>query len=102
MVDQPARGRSPWQPGIDGELLSVTAELIERTFTAPQDFGDWPLAKLHTQSPGSGRIGEPIFDAFFATMVPMLHDLAKSERLTQNDAALLLDRIGPARGYTYE
>jgi pimeloyl-ACP methyl ester carboxylesterase len=34
MVDQPARGRSPWLPDVDGKLATFTAEQIESRFTA--------------------------------------------------------------------
>ena len=34
MVDQPARGRSPWLPEVDGKLATFTAEQIESRFTA--------------------------------------------------------------------
>jgi pimeloyl-ACP methyl ester carboxylesterase len=96
MVDQPARGRSPWLPEVDGKLATFTAEQIESRFTAPQAFTLWPQAKLHSQWPGTGRIGDPAFDAFYATQVPYLADNAQTQRLNQHAAAALLDRIGPA------
>ena len=96
MVDQPARGRSPWLPEVDGKLATFTAEQIESRFTAPQAFTLWPQAKLHSQWPGSGRIGDPAFDAFYATQVPYLADNVQTQRLNQHAAAALLDRIGPA------
>src|SRR5208282_3764444 len=37
MVDQPARGRSAWQPGIDAQVKSVPTTVVERMFTAPED-----------------------------------------------------------------
>jgi hypothetical protein len=36
MVDQPARGRSPWLPEVDGKLATFTAGRIESRFTARQ------------------------------------------------------------------
>jgi pimeloyl-ACP methyl ester carboxylesterase len=98
IVDQPARGRSAWQPGIDGPVKPVPAELIERLFTAPEYHGEWPQARLHTQwpgGPGKGRMGDPVFDQFYAAGVPSLDNPA-SERLMQAAGAALLDRIGPA------
>ncbi|HEX3860258.1 MAG TPA: alpha/beta hydrolase [Stellaceae bacterium] len=96
MVDQPARGRSPWLPDIDGKLATFSAEAIQSRFTAPQDFNLWPQARLHTQWPGTGKIGDPIFDAFYATQVPYVADGAATQRMNQNATAALLDRIGPA------
>lgn len=52
MVDQPARGRSAWHTGIDGDLRMYSAQQLQRLFTAPEVLGDRPQAKLHTQWPG--------------------------------------------------
>jgi hypothetical protein len=81
MVDQPARGRSPWLPEVDGKLATFTAEQIESRFTAPQAFNLWLQAKVHSQWPGTGRIGDPAFDAFYATQVPYLADNVQTQRL---------------------
>ena len=100
IVDQPARGRSAWHPGIDGELKAVPASLVEKLFTAPEEFGAWPQAKKHTQWPGEsrlkGRRGDPVFDAFYSTQVESLASNAETQKLMQSAGAALLDRIGPA------
>jgi len=96
MVDQPACGRSPWRPDVDGKLATFAAAAIESRFTAPEVFNLWPQAKLHSQWPGTGRIGDAVFDAFYATQVPYLADNAQTQRLIQQSVAALLDRIGPA------
>jgi len=95
MVDQPARGRSPWLPEVDGKLATFTAQQIESRFTAPQAFDLWPQAKLHTQWPGTGRIGDPVFDAFYATQVPYLADNAQIQRLNQQAVAGQLRKNAP-------
>lgn len=98
MIDQPARGRSAWQPDIDGAVKSVPAEVIQKLFTAPEDGGSWPQAALHTQWPGGkrrGHIGDPVFDQFYASQVPSLGNM-ESEGLMWAAGAALLDRIGPA------
>jgi hypothetical protein len=56
----------------------------------------WPQAKVHSQWPGTGRIGNPVFDAFYPTQVPYLADNAQTQRLNQEGVSSLLDRIGPA------
>jgi pimeloyl-ACP methyl ester carboxylesterase len=101
MIDQPARGRSAWQPDVDGKLTTFQAERIEQLFTAPEALGNWPQAKKHTQWPGGGRIGDPVFDAFYATQVQYLADNAETQRLNQQAGAALLDRIGPALVLTH-
>ena len=100
IVDQPARGRSAWHHGVDGELKSVPASVVEKLFTAPEESGAWPQAKKHTQWPGAGplkgRMGDPVFDAFYSTQVESLASNAETQKLAQSAGAALLDRIGPA------
>ena len=96
MVDQPARGRSAWHPDHNGGLRMYTVQQLEKLFTAAKELGDWPQAKLHTQWPGSGRKGDPVFDAFYATQVESLSSDVETQTLTQKAGAALLDKIGPA------
>ena len=96
LVDQPARGRSAWQPGIDGELTAFAAAVQEWLFTASASDPRWPQASKHTQWPGSGKRGDPAFDAFHATQVPFLADPVETQRLILAAGAALLDRIGSA------
>ena len=100
MVDQPARGRSAWQEGVDGKVLTVDAQTTERLFTAPELYNLWPQAKLHTQWPGDGpkrgQVGDPIFDQFYASQVQSLTSNSETQLLMQGAGAALLDRIGPA------
>src|ERR1700692_4291072 len=72
MVDSPPPGRPPYVPGHDGNLNIRTAPNLEAIFTASAKKGDFPRAHLHTQFPGSGLIGDPIFDAFAKTQVQFL------------------------------
>ena len=100
MVDQPSRGRSVWHANVDGGLRMFTAPQLERLFTAPSAFNLWPQAKKHTQWPGSGekrgRMGDPVFDAFYATQVQSLAGDRETQERMQSAGAALLDRIGPA------
>jgi pimeloyl-ACP methyl ester carboxylesterase len=100
MVDQPTRGRSAWQQGIDGALQTLDAVSIEQLFTAPERYNLWPRAKLHSQWPGDGpnhgQIGDPIFDQFYASQVQFLANNLETQALVQKAGAALLDRIGPA------
>lgn len=96
MVDQPARGRSAWHPDVNGKLRMYTAPQLETLFTAAAQLGKWPQAKLHTQWPGTGRRGDPVFDAFYATQVESLASDVETQELTQKAGAALLDKIGPA------
>ena len=100
MVDQPARGKSPWHPSANGPLGAPNLAETEHRFTATEIGGTWPQAKKHTQWPGSGpkkgQRGDPIFDAFFATQVESLTSAIETETLIQAAGSALLDKIGPA------
>jgi len=98
LEDFPARGRSQYVPGVDGtaersNLTIRTAPNLEETFTASAARGDFPQAKKHMQWPGSGRIGDPIFDAFTKTQVQFLAG-ARQETLTRDANVALVDAIG--------
>ncbi|KAI1462603.1 alpha/beta-hydrolase [Annulohypoxylon moriforme] len=93
LVDQPYRGRSPWFPG-NGTMIAYQAESIQTLFTACQTFGTWPQAKEHTQWPGPGTIGDPIFDQFYRSTLQILNDTEAQEIASQAACAALLDRIG--------
>lgn len=105
LVDQPARGRSAWHKSTNGPLGSPRPALLEQRFTAPAMAGLWPQARDHTQWPGQGerrgRMGDPVFDAFYAAQVGSLTDDAETQTLVQTAGAALLDRIGPAAIVTH-
>ncbi|KAL9110077.1 MAG: hypothetical protein Q9227_005416 [Pyrenula ochraceoflavens] len=91
--DQPSRGRSPWTPG-KGDFLIYPAEHVQARFSATERQQLWPQASLHTQWPGSGLMGDPYFDAYYASCVPYRSSATDQETTTQSAAAALLDRIG--------
>jgi pimeloyl-ACP methyl ester carboxylesterase len=96
VVDQPARGRSIQDASVDGPLVRDTVKSLEQRLTLTENFQLWPQAKLHTQWPGTGKPGDPVFDRFIATRVMSLEDNGKMEELTSAAVIALLDRIGPA------
>ncbi|KAJ6538950.1 Alpha/beta hydrolase family-domain-containing protein [Mycena capillaripes] len=95
ILDQPSRGRSPWQPSVDGALLPSDTLTIESHFTAVERYKLWPQAVLHTQWPGNGSVGDPVFDEFFASTVPSLSSQAEEGGKIKHAGSLLLDKIGP-------
>ena len=104
VVDQPARGRSPYYPDIDGPEPASSAfgarDLAE-SYTAPEAFNKYPQAHLHTQwpsdDPHKGQPGDPVFDAQISGHLKSIPTATgTSERLTKAAGAALLDRIGPA------
>ncbi|KAK9421505.1 hypothetical protein SUNI508_05740 [Seiridium unicorne] len=96
LVDETARGRSPWNPlgGFPTSVYSV--ETIASRFTAVQNFDLWPQAKLHTQWPGSGTRGDPIFDAYYAAVIQNIANGTEQERAVREAGIILLDKVGPA------
>ncbi|MDM0029948.1 alpha/beta hydrolase [Variovorax saccharolyticus] len=100
LVDQPARGRSAWHPGFDGNVKNVPAQAAEVFFSASSELGKWPQAKLHTRWPGEGprrgRKGDPIFDQFYSSQVESLASEAETQTRVKAAGVALLDRIGPS------
>jgi pimeloyl-ACP methyl ester carboxylesterase len=101
LPDQPARGRSAWHGSVNSPLkVSIPESRNEQQDTAPELFGKWPSAKKHTQwpgnGPGKGRKGDPIYDAFYKTMLESVSDPVEAPKLFEADAEALLDRIGSA------
>jgi len=99
VVDQPGKGRSGYFPDAYGpqEHDPSRGQVADR-FTAPARLRPppWPTAPLHTQWPGSGRPGDPVFEQFFASEVANMPDVERQYALTARAVAELLDRIGPA------
>jgi pimeloyl-ACP methyl ester carboxylesterase len=96
VVDQPGRARSGFFTDVYGETRRPTTGAMSRRFTAPVTQPDYPQAKLHTQWPGKGVPGDPVFDQFFASQVEDIRDVGLIERLNREAGAALLDRIGSA------
>jgi pimeloyl-ACP methyl ester carboxylesterase len=97
VVDQVARGRSPYNASVDGPLTSASTDTLERQFTAIEKFKLWPQARLHTQWPGSGTRGDAIFEQFQASQSPsMPTDSIRMDQLNRAAAVALLQKIGPA------
>jgi pimeloyl-ACP methyl ester carboxylesterase len=95
VIDQPARGRSGYFEDY-GASVHRDADFVAGRFTAPERDKLWPQAERHTQWPGSGVPGDPVFDQFYASQVASMTDIAALEAMMRVAGAALLDRIGPA------
>ncbi|KAI9148299.1 putative fusarubin cluster-esterase [Paramyrothecium foliicola] len=93
IVDQVLRGRSAWHPKAP-KANYFSAERIQQRFTATKSYGLWPQAINHTQWPGSGIMGDEIFDAFYSSNVQFIDDPVPQQMAVQKAGAALLDRIG--------
>jgi len=96
VVDQPGRARSGYQPDLNGKQALPNLENTQKRFTAPAQFMLWPQAKLHTQWPGSGMKGDPVFDQFFASQVPYVQAPGVTQLMNRDALIALLEKIGPA------
>ncbi len=93
MVDYPARGRSAYLPGgVQGDLGIRTAAQLQTIWTNVDEMGDFPLNDNHTQWPGEGKPGDPVFDEFIKTQVQFA---GQSTTLARHAAIELLQEIGP-------
>jgi pimeloyl-ACP methyl ester carboxylesterase len=88
-TDVPTRGRSQYVPGVDGNLNYRTTTTLETNFTASAALARFPGAKKHSQWPGTGRVGDPVFDQFAKSQV----QYGGNERLTRDAYVALLDAI---------
>lgn len=97
ILDITARGRSPTTPGGNSTPAAFTAEVIQTRFTAPENYDLYPNAKLHDQWPdgyGKGVMGNPAFDAYYASIYPSLTAPVPQQSSMRVNGAALLDRIG--------
>lgn len=95
LSDQPARGRSFWYPGqgVIGDIGSP--DEVSDIFTDIQNNGNqWPQAKLHTQWPGTGRMGDPTFDNFYRSQVQFQNNRFISEEQNALAYSALVDIVG--------
>ena len=112
IMDQVGRGRSPYVEAVYGPKSIRSPKSVERDFIAYEKYNLFPQAKLHTQWPGSGTVGDPTFDQFMAETLPMIGDakvreavnrdatiaFAGPDRPRNSDAAFAVRRSGVARG----
>jgi pimeloyl-ACP methyl ester carboxylesterase len=96
VVDQAGRGRSAYLTGTYGPQTSVNLDFVQKRFTAIEKYNAWPQAHLHTQWPGTGVPGDPIFDQFYASQVPSMVSYPLQQELSSKAIIALLDKIGPA------
>ena len=96
VVDQPARGRSGFFQAVYGEVTHRSADSAAGRFSALASEGEWPQARFHTQWPGSGKAGDPIFDEFYASQMGTMADVGAIEAMMRDAGSALLDRIGEA------
>jgi pimeloyl-ACP methyl ester carboxylesterase len=96
VVDQVARGRAAYWSQVFGPVQPSRINFVEQRFVAPERFKQWPQAHLHTQWPGAGKPGDPVFDQFYASQFPSIVSFPKQQEINRDALVALLDKIGPA------
>src|SRR5579864_639681 len=96
VVDQPGRGRAAYEADLYGPATRVNLENTQRRFVAPERYKPWPQAHLHTQWPGQGAPGDPVFDQFYASQIPSIQNFTLQQELNRDAILALLEKIGPA------
>lgn len=97
IVDQTSVGRGSSENLNDYVMrIGSTAEITEKGFTAPELTNAYPQSQEHTQWPGTGVRGDPIFDAFESTFIPLTSNLTVQELSMRSAGCQLLSLIGPS------
>jgi pimeloyl-ACP methyl ester carboxylesterase len=96
VVDQAGRGRSAYLDSFYGPQTAPSLDFAQQRFTAIENYNRWPQAHFHTQWPGKGTPGDPIFDQFFASQVQGMASFSLQQELSSDGILALLEKIGPA------
>jgi pimeloyl-ACP methyl ester carboxylesterase len=96
IMDQVGRGRSQYLESVYGKNNPKLAKADERDFIAYEKYNLFPQAHLHTQWPGTGTVGDPLYDQFYAAQLPDFQDRTLREVVNTVAGIALLDKIGPA------
>lgn len=97
IVDQPMRGRSPYHPAIDGPATTIPPAQMERLFTAPALTSPVRQTRKHTQWPGTGRVGDPVFEQLYTSQQPTVTGPGERiDAVVRAALGALLRKIGPA------
>lgn len=96
IVDQVARGRSPYIDNIYGPSRYQNYEFVMQRFAASEHHDLWPQSQLHTQWPGTAEPGDPTFDNYYAGGIGSMQNREMQTQMNIDALVALLDRIGPA------
>ena len=96
VVDQVARGRSPYIDNIYGESRYQTYDFVMQRFAASEHYNLWPQAELHTRWPGNAEPGDPAFDNYYAGGIGSMQNREMQTQMNIDALASLLDRVGPS------
>ncbi|KAI4157812.1 MAG: hypothetical protein LQ342_007984 [Letrouitia transgressa] len=96
LIDYPSTGRSS-RLSTRQTYIPTSAEVAENYFTRPELHPEsYPQARLHNQWPGPGVRGDPSFDDWYASLLPLPPDNMYMEDATGSGVCDLLKQIGPS------
>lgn len=97
LVDSASVGRSASADLANFPMTAGSSSLIiEQGFTGVKHYNSYPQSQLHTQWPGTGRAGDPVFENFKKAMVPYTTNNTAFELALRNSGCELLRLIGPS------
>lgn len=97
IVDITANGRSGQNWIAKYPLKFASTDIItENDYTAPELINPYPQSQNHTQWPGNGTRGDPFFDAFMASTIPLTANATSQELSMRYAGCALLHFIGPS------
>ncbi|KAK1976339.1 Alpha/Beta hydrolase protein [Colletotrichum cereale] len=95
LVDVTGIGRSTENNLAAFAMISGTAaEGVEKGFTNVEAYDAYPQAKLHTQWPGTGKKGDPTFEQFQKTIIPLSTSWIPQELALRASGCELLSLLG--------
>ncbi|KAK6196806.1 hypothetical protein LQW54_011167 [Pestalotiopsis sp. IQ-011] len=99
LVDSNSIGRSSESDLASFNMVAGTSnENVESGFTAVELYDYYPQAALHTQWPGSGQNGDPVFYNFKESFIPLNSNYAAQETAMRRSGCELLSLLG-AKAY---
>lgn len=95
LIDQTSVGRGS-EENLDDFVIRIgsTAEISEAGFTVPEIDDFYPQSVNHTQWPGTGLKGDPIFDAFEDAFIPLTSNNTGQQTSMRQSGCKLLALIG--------
>ncbi|ETS73213.1 hypothetical protein PFICI_15158 [Pestalotiopsis fici W106-1] len=95
ILDVIGNGRSTQNDLADYTIkLGSTDNITQNGFTAPELADYYPQAEGHDKWPGTGVRGDPVFDAFEATMIPLNSNSTSGELAMRAAGCRLLELVG--------
>lgn len=97
VVDPAGMGKAAFNADMYGPARNpFDVETLQTRFITPERYNLYPQAHLHTQWPGNGQPGDPVFDQLYASQLPVISDFELIQELNRDAIIDLLEEIGPA------